>query len=129
MRSMFTILVLICFVLRHFSCCAECCDSCANANEAKVDCPIHQHDHDHEHEVPAPADGSHHICMATHLFFLTHGKSLPPLPDFSVWDAVSPSIDASLDRRSANPIDTLGLHSLPPRAAQRMRAVLSVWVV
>lgn len=130
MRWSFTILVLTCFGLKQFSCCGEHCVPCANAEDAHAAKPgCASHAHEHEHESPAPADGSHHICVATHLFYLSHDNSLPLLPDFSVWEAVSPLLDSHRHRQAANPGEIPGTYGLPPHNSQRLRAVLNVWVI
>ena len=134
MRLSLTILVLTGFVLKQFSCCEESCAPCAQADDANVAQPVgpgHSHDHPHEHESPAPGGGSHHLCVATHLFYVTHENKLPRLPGFSVWVAACLLGDASLVRISANSSNTaLDFHTLqPPRAALRLRAKLNVWVI
>ncbi|WLD13577.1 hypothetical protein [Planctellipticum variicoloris] len=131
MRTWFTVLALICFVPQQFTCCAESCESCeesVEAQEAKSACENHG-DHDHESSFPARDGTSHHLCVATHLFYLAQGDADSLLLDLSLSQAVLPRLEAAVDQRLCKSFAAIAGYSVRPPAPRRQRAVLGVWVI
>lgn len=136
-RTWFTLLALACFLPQQFMCCAESCNNCAEPTVAhdrgdndhgdEVPC---EHHGDHEHEVPPTSpDQSHHLCVATHLFYVTNSDLAAPVPDLHSIQAVLSVWNALVDRHLDSPEAVIASLSVPPPAAQRLRAALSVWTI
>ncbi len=96
----------------------------------KVDSPCEHHE-EHDDETPSsPRDhSSHHLCVATHLFYLARSDAGSQLPDLSWVYAVFPLLDAVIDLRVDNPVAVMASHSVPPPTADQLRAFLSVWII
>ena len=129
MRLALTMLVLACFLMQQFSCCPDCCAACdEDQHAAEPACP--DHDHHDEDESPAPDhDSHHHLCVATHLFYLTDGDCLPDLPDFDVWQIRAPASDDAMQRLTADPTAAAAARALASPVAGRVRAALQVWLI
>lgn len=131
MRTWLTYLALACFLPQQFTCCSESCGPClktAESHEAESSC---EHHGEHGHETPSsPHDhSSHHLCVATHLFYLARSDSGSRLPDLSCVYAVLPFQDAVIDLQTDSPRAVMASHSVPPPAVGKLRAVLSVWII
>ncbi|HUQ70462.1 MAG TPA: hypothetical protein VM165_13105 [Planctomycetaceae bacterium] len=130
MRTWFTLLALTGFLPQQFTCCAQSCGPCAesvDAHEAESPC---EHHGDHDHDFPVPShDAPHHLCVATHLFYLTRSDTGSLLPDLSLNYVAVPALDAVLDQPLHSPSAVRASLSVRPSAAQRLRAVLNVWIV
>ncbi|OYW25095.1 MAG: hypothetical protein B7Z55_00300 [Planctomycetales bacterium 12-60-4] len=95
-----------------------------------VDSPCEHHG-GHDGETPSsPRDhSSHHLCVATHLFYLARSDAGSQLPDLSWVYAVFPLLDAVIDLQVESPRAIMASHSVVPTAASQLRAVLGVWIV
>jgi hypothetical protein len=129
-RTALTWLVLTNLGLQQFVCCAESCDASPALVESHLESTCGHAGHDHDPVAPL-SDGdpsSHHLCVATHLFYLrtdaTLGIGLDASPAMlSSFDAVSaPLLDAT---RGGDVVS----RCVPPLPALRLRAVLSVWMI
>jgi len=129
-RTWFTLLALACFLPQQFMCCAQSCGPCAEAadvHEAESPC---EHHGDHDHESPVPSrDAPHHLCVATHLFYLARSETASLSPDLRLVQAVLPVLDVAADRQSGGSTAVTAALSVRPPSPQRLRAVLGVWVV
>jgi len=131
MRTWFTLLALACFVPQQFTCCAQSCGTCADStDEHEAESPC-EHDGEHGHESPLPTHdhSSHHLCVATHLFYLTRSDDGSSSPDLSLNPVVLPVLDAAVDQQLTSPRAVIASLSVRPPAPQRLRAVLGVWVI
>ncbi len=131
MRAWFTLLALACFVPQQFACCAQACDTYVKAevvHETESPCEHHE---GHGHEAPStPHDHSpHHLCVATHLFYVSRSDAGSQLPDLSWIHAILPMQDAVVDLQFGSPRTIMASHSVPPPHAGQLRALLSVWIL
>ncbi len=74
MRLLLTLLMLSCFLLQHVMCCCE--TGCGNGQSASPSvatrCGCGHHHAPAEGEAPSHgASEKHHICIGTHVFFVT----------------------------------------------------------
>ncbi len=130
-HTWFTLLALACFVPQQFVCCAQSCGPCVeaeDAHEAESSCGHHG---EHSHETPsAPHEhSSHHLCVATHLFYLASSDAGSQLPDLSWIHAILPMQEAVVDLQFGGPRAVMASHSVPPPDAGQVRALLSVWIL
>ena len=127
MRLLLIATVLAGFIAQQFSCCGEHCSACAETETAEQH---HEHDgDDHKHESPSSSHGPHHLCVATHLFYVGQAPSVPVTPDFSSWQVVIAPQQAGLGEYRTGTNVVLSSLSLPPPTAHRLRAALHVWVI
>ena len=131
MQTWFTLLALACFVPQQFTCCAQSCGACVEIEESHESSSTCEHDCEHSHETPsAPHDhSSHHLCVATHLFYLASSDASSQLPDLSWINAILPMQDAVVDLQFGRPRAIMASHSVPPHNAAQVRALLSVWIL
>jgi len=129
-RIWFTLLALVGFLPQQFTCCGQSCSPCAEVTAARdLQSPCEHHG-DHDHESPVPVhDAPHHLCVATHLFYLSRSETASLSPDLSLVQAVLPVLDAVANQQSGGSIAVTAALSVRPPAPQRLRAVLGVWVV
>lgn len=126
MRLLLIAIMLVGFVAQQFSCCGEHCSACADTEVAGHD---HEHDgDDHEHESSSSSHGPHHLCVATHLFYVGQAPSVPVTPDFGSWQAVIIPQQTGFGDATGTHAEFSSL-SLPPPTAHRLRAALHVWVI
>lgn len=127
MRSALTLLMLVNLCVQQFVCCAESCGTCGEPAEPQhvASCEHDAHEHDHHPQLPAGDDSSHHLCVATHLFYLRAA-----IVDLDAAHAIVSHLDIALPQMSDsfNTIDVVSC-SVPPPAALRTRAVLGVWTI
>lgn len=100
----------------------------SRVQEAKSACENHG-DHDHESSFPARDGTSHHLCVATHLFYLAQGDADSLLLDLSLSQAVLPRLETAVDQRLCKSFAAIAGYSVRPPAPQRQCAVLGVWVI
>jgi hypothetical protein len=132
-RAWFTLLALLCFVPQQFTCCAQSCGACTEpCEESHETASTCDHDHgEHDHEAPStPHDhSSHHLCVATHLFYLVRTDAGSQLPDLCWTHAVLPAQEAVVDLQFDRPLEVMASHSVSPHTAGHLRALLSVWII
>ncbi len=131
MRTWFTLLALACFLPQQFTCCAQSCATCVEPEETHEEGSSCEHHGEHGHEAPsAPHDhSSHHLCVATHLFYLARSDAGSQLPDLSWIHAILPIQEAVVDLHFGSPRVVMASHSVPPPEAGEARALLSVWII
>lgn len=128
MRTAFTWLVLANLFAQQFVCCAESCasDPAPAELDAKSPCGHEGHNHDSGPSLPDGDPSSHHLCVATHLFYLRTdaGMGMPAAPILlSSFDLVSDALRGLPGRAN------VASHSVSPPPASRLRAALSVWTI
>ncbi|MDX1967086.1 MAG: hypothetical protein SFV23_07950 [Planctomycetaceae bacterium] len=130
-RTWFTLLALACFLPQQFTCCVESCGTCAQPVDAHGEESVCDHHEDHDHDLPDPGHdhSSHHLCVATHLFYVTTSNMSLWSPDMSLNHAVPPVLDAAVDQQLTSPSAVIAWLSARSPAPQRLRAVLGVWVI
>lgn len=129
MQLLLIAIMLVGFVSQQFSCCGEHCSACADAEITGYE---HEHDgddHEHEHESPSSSHGPHHLCVATHLFYVGQAPNVPVTPDLSIWQATIFPQQTGLGEYRSVTNAVLSSMSLPPPTAHRLRAALQVWVI
>ncbi|MDB5346055.1 MAG: hypothetical protein JWP89_4432 [Schlesneria sp.] len=154
MNRLVSTLMLAVFAAQHFMCCCcelggHACDQdhsasqpvCAIAtvsDESSSDCGdehcCHEHrepcDGGHAYDEESPSHGSHghHLCVASHVFFVpTPRAALPPsmdCHDFGLWPTAS-SVLVSFDSLTIAIHD--GVDCGPPLTAQARRSALCVY--
>jgi hypothetical protein len=130
-RTWFTLLALTCFLPQQFTCCVQQCGTCVDSTAAHVAESPCEHHHDHHHDVPLPlSDHSpHHLCVATHLFYLAPGNAGALRFDLNVGEVVLPTFVEVVDLQGNTRSGVIASLSVPSPDPQRLRAVLGVWVV
>lgn len=133
MRVWFTLLALACFVPQQFHCCVQSCGPCIEPHDeshAKRSSCGHDHRPQNPDSPSVPQDhSSHHLCVATHLFYLARTDADSPLPDLSGIDAVLPLPETVVDRQRGDPRVVLASHSVPPLRVGQIRALHGVWLI
>lgn len=149
MNRWVSILMLAGFAAQHFMCCcsgqgADVCDHGHSHSEsicAIAESPIDAECHcGHEHAAPTesdlaehenvPSDGSHghHICVASHVFFVLTPRAAVP-PSYACQHYFLLPVDSSLFAMMVS--STMAVHdgvdSGTPRAAQARRSALGVY--
>lgn len=130
-RTWTTLLALICFVPQQFTCCAQSCGTCVETEDAhETGSPCEDHG-EHDQGAPSvPHDHSpHHLCVATHLFYLSRSDADSQLPDLNWIHAILAIQDAVVDLQSGSPHALMASHSVPLPAAGQVRALLGVWII
>lgn len=127
MRRVLTWLVLATLCVQQFVCCAESCESCAATAEPQHESPCQHDGHDHAPPLPDGDGSSHHLCVATHLFYLKSGAT-PGIGGDTAYGLMAPH-EVVRDVPQALHLSEAVARSVPPPAALRLRAALSVWLI
>ena len=156
MHRLVSLMLLIAFVAQHLVCCcsgafAHSCDHKHHSNEpvcaiehshAEEDFHSHgcDHDCDHEHESPSIPDNSndhncpcdhshhHHICIGTHVFFISAPRcemSQPMLDLTFGFEHLDFSAQFSMAMLALQ--NYVGVDSGPPRFSCSQRSTLCVY--
>lgn len=123
----FTLLILLHFIAQQFVCCVESCNTCSDTVEplALVCRDCCEHEHGYDSQPPVEGGSSHHLCVATHLFYLP----APHLELDRCCDAWSPlylPMSQMVDEQSS--IEATS-YSVPPPKTACNRAELGVWTI
>lgn len=131
MRGCWSIVALVGFVMQQFVCCAAACACDASTNSEQAP-PIQAccHHHHHAPEQPAEPVSSHHLCVATHLFFIERVAvaEIDPLAGPILAAALPLDPLAVIELREPQVRGSITEHSWSPPALAR-RAALGVWTL
>lgn len=124
------IIALAGFVPQLFVCCAG--DRGASADPAVAveehSCS-HHHDGEDEPTESPHHDHPHHLCVATHLFYVVRVHDAAPQPSLNLLEAVRPVAEVATDAKSlVGQTGTFSFTASPP-SALKLRAELGVWTI
>ena len=131
MRGCWSIVALIGFVMQQFVCCAATCASgpvttVEQTSPVKTCCGHHHH----APKQPAEPESSHHLCVATHLFFIERVADA----EFDHFGGPLLTADrpvcllSAIVQREPSLCGSIGVEARPPSAHSR-RALLGVWTL
>lgn len=128
MRTWIVMIALAGFLPQLFSCCALECGECTEPAFADDEhCCHHQHD---TKPVRSPQpEPSHHLCVATHLFYVVRGDVAAPQLDWNAYAGVLPVAGDAVDSTQLAAQTRNVSVSLRLRSALRCRAESGVWIL
>ena len=130
MRLWIVIIALAGFVPQLFVCCAQDCGACTDP--AMTDDKHQCHHHEDGEDEPAGSshdDHSHHLCVATHLFYVVRAHDDAPQPDLNSLEAVPSMAVVAADATLIVAQCKNHSFSLSPPTALQLRAELGVWTI
>lgn len=126
MRLWIVIVALSGIVSQLFTCCADDCGAHITSAVTEED----EHDCAHHHEDSTlPSHEEHHLCVATHVFYVLRGHDDAPQPSWNTLDVALPVAEIKLDSNQMAGESGVLARSAPPLAALRLRAGLGVWTI
>lgn len=131
------LLTLVAQMLQLFACCERCCaDGEPPTAAPAVASRCCQHDHGCRREAsppspeaPPPRDDSHHVCLATHVFYVREGRGNAAQDSGQLKQALAP---VAMIRTPcvATAVDLRGSRDVPPPvSAAARRAARGVYLL
>ncbi|OYW20426.1 MAG: hypothetical protein B7Z55_07280 [Planctomycetales bacterium 12-60-4] len=133
-RCWLSVFVLGCFLSQQFLCCGADCSMCAESEHhaGATSCCGHHHESptdDHDEPASLPEHSPHHLCVATHVFYVLRDHQDETPPNVANWVALAPATDFLHPQPACCSGQNLAEGDHSPPDPRQVRALLSVWVI